>query len=74
MWRLLVTCLILQLDYTNAMKVLNMVATHPDYRRQGAASMLLQRGCDIADAEGVEMYVSASKHGASLYAKFICSL
>ncbi|KAJ5903454.1 acetyltransferase [Penicillium tannophilum] len=47
-----------------------MVATHPDYRRQGAASMLLQRGCDIADAEGVEMYVSASKDGASLYAKF----
>ena len=60
-----------EVGYTNSMsKVLDMVATHPDYRRQGAASMLVQRGCDMADVEGVETYVSASRDGASLYAKF----
>lgn len=32
--------------------------------------MLVKWGCELADAEGVEMYVSASKDGASLYAKF----
>ncbi|CRL20251.1 Acyl-CoA N-acyltransferase [Penicillium camemberti] len=51
-------------------KVLDMVATHPDYQRQGAASMLVQRGCDLADVKGSGTYVSASKNGASRYAKF----
>lgn len=51
-------------------KVLDIVATHPDYQRQGAASMLVQWGCDLADVEGLAAYVSASKNGASLYAKF----
>lgn len=51
-------------------KVLDMVATHPDYQRQGAASMLIKWGCDLADDEELGTYVSASKNGASLYAKF----
>ncbi|KAJ5610961.1 acetyltransferase [Penicillium lagena] len=50
--------------------VLDLVATHPDYQRRGAASRLVQWGCDLADVEGADMYVSASKDGASLYAKF----
>ncbi|KAJ5484229.1 acetyltransferase [Penicillium expansum] len=48
----------------------HIFATHPDYQRQGAASMLVQWGCDLADVEGLAAYVSASKNGASLYAKF----
>lgn len=51
-------------------KVLDIVATHPDYQRQGAASMLVKWGCDLADIERVSTYVSASKKGASLYTKF----
>lgn len=32
--------------------------------------MLTQRGCDLADVEGVETYVSVSNNRTSLYAKF----
>lgn len=49
---------------------LDTVATHPDYQRCGAGSMLVKWGCDIADSEGVSAYVDASKDGAPLYAKF----
>ncbi|KAJ5620606.1 acetyltransferase [Penicillium lagena] len=49
---------------------LDTVATHPDYQRRGAGSMLVKWGCDLADAEGVGAYVDASKDGAPLYAKF----
>ncbi|CAL5871089.1 uncharacterized protein PFLUO_LOCUS5335 [Penicillium psychrofluorescens] len=51
-------------------KDLDTVATHPDYQRRGAGSMLVKWGCDLADAEGVGAYVDASKDGAPLYAKF----
>lgn len=46
-----------------------MLATHPDYRRRGAGSMLIQWGCDVADREGAGAYIDASKAGAPLYAK-----
>ncbi|TKX23020.1 acetyltransferase-like protein 10 [Elsinoe australis] len=49
---------------------LDTVATHPDYQRRGAGSMLVKWGCDLADAEGVSAYVDASKDSAPLYAKF----
>lgn len=49
---------------------LDTVATHPDYQRRGAGSMLVKWGCDLADAQGVSAYVDASKDGAPLYAKF----
>ncbi|KAJ5122772.1 acetyltransferase [Penicillium atrosanguineum] len=48
----------------------HIFATHPDYQRQGAASILVKWGCDLADVEGLRTYVSASRNGASLYAKF----
>lgn len=48
---------------------LDMLATHPDYRRRGAGSMLIQWGCDVADREGSGAYIDASKAGAPLYAK-----
>ncbi|KAJ5624772.1 hypothetical protein N7510_001081 [Penicillium lagena] len=49
---------------------LDMLATHPDYRRRGAASLLVGWGCKIADQRGLEAYVDASKDGAPLYEKF----
>ncbi|KAJ5133720.1 acetyltransferase [Penicillium atrosanguineum] len=49
---------------------LDTVATHPDYQRRGAGSLLVKWGCDLADAQGVQAYVDASKDGAPLYAKF----
>ncbi|OOQ83688.1 hypothetical protein PEBR_36034 [Penicillium brasilianum] len=49
---------------------LDMLGTHPDYRKRGAGSMLVQWGCDLADREGVAAYLDASKAGAPLYEKF----
>lgn len=49
---------------------LDTLATHPDYQRQGAGSMLLKWGCDVADRDGVGAYVDGSKDGAPLYSKF----
>lgn len=49
---------------------LDMLGTHPDYRKRGAGSMLVKWGCDLADREGVGAYVDASKAGAPLYEKF----
>lgn len=47
-----------------------MLGTHPDYRKRGAGSMLVQWGCDLADREGAAAYLDASKAGAPLYEKF----
>ncbi|KAJ5151714.1 hypothetical protein N7492_010009 [Penicillium capsulatum] len=49
---------------------LDMLGTHPDYRRRGAGAMLVQWGCDRADADGVGAYVDASVDGKGLYEKF----
>ncbi|KAJ5107702.1 acetyltransferase [Penicillium angulare] len=49
---------------------LDIVATHPSYQRQGAASKLVKWGCDQADAQRMSIYVSASEDGAVLYARF----
>ncbi|EPS26468.1 hypothetical protein PDE_01405 [Penicillium oxalicum 114-2] len=49
---------------------LDMLATHPEYRRRGAGSMLVKWGCDLADREGVGAYVDASQAGVPLYKKF----
>ncbi|TDZ27371.1 putative transcriptional regulatory protein [Colletotrichum spinosum] len=46
---------------------LDTVATHPDYQRRGAGSMLVKWGCERADEDGVGAYVDASKAGAPLY-------
>lgn len=32
--------------------------------------MLLKWGCELADSQGLPIFVSASKEGAPLYAKF----
>lgn len=47
-----------------------MLVTHPNYRRQGAASTLIQWGCDLADQNGVAAYLDAHEDAAPLYRKF----
>lgn len=47
-----------------------MIVTSPDYRRRGAASLLLQWGIDSADERGVEIYLESSMAGRPLYEKF----
>lgn len=49
---------------------LDMLGTHPDYRRRGAASMLVAWGCDLADRNGAAAYIDASKEGAVVYERF----
>ncbi|KAE8349834.1 acyl-CoA N-acyltransferase [Aspergillus coremiiformis] len=49
---------------------LDMLATHTDSRRMGAARMLLDWGCRRADQEGVLVYVDASADGRPVYEKF----
>ncbi|KAJ5720404.1 uncharacterized protein N7483_008338 [Penicillium malachiteum] len=51
-------------------EVLDIVVTHPQYQRRGAASMLMKWGCDQADIKRVSVYLSASAEGSALYAKF----
>ena len=47
-----------------------MLATNPEYQRQGAASLLVQWGCDLADRNGAAIYVASSNEGVGLYRKF----
>ncbi|BAE62309.1 hypothetical protein AFCA_004722 [Aspergillus flavus] len=49
---------------------LDMLATNPDHQRRGAASLLVQWGCDQADRNGVAIYIASSKQGVGLYRKF----
>ncbi|GKZ73684.1 hypothetical protein AnigIFM50267_010617 [Aspergillus niger] len=49
---------------------LDALITHPDYRRQGAASMLIQWGCDRADQDGIPIWVDSSQEGAQIYQRF----
>ncbi|GLB11084.1 hypothetical protein AtubIFM57258_007503 [Aspergillus tubingensis] len=49
---------------------LDALITHPDYRRQGAASMLIQWGCDRADQDGIPIWVDSSQEGARIYQRF----
>lgn len=47
-----------------------MIVTAPEYRRRGAASLLLQWGIDKAEEAGVEIYLESSVAGRPLYEKF----
>lgn len=49
---------------------LNMISVDPVYQRQGIGSMLLQWGCEDADAHGRDSFLIASPAGIRLYAKF----
>jgi ribosomal protein S18 acetylase RimI-like enzyme len=49
---------------------LTMLATHPDYQRRGAGSMLMQWAADEGDRLGLEVFIEASPPGRILYSKF----
>ncbi len=49
---------------------LEWLATDEEYKGQGAASLLLKYGCDLADEDGVEAYLDSSPAGRGLYEKF----
>lgn len=48
---------------------LNIIFTHPDYRRQGIADIIMKWGIEKADAMGVEMWLDATEYGVPLYQK-----
>lgn len=55
--------------YGNEQLNLMILATHPDYRRQGAASMLMQWGLEKATREKVALTLFSSPMGLPLYTK-----
>lgn len=48
---------------------LNILYTHPDYRRQGVADLILNWGKKKADEMGVEMWLDATELGVPVYKK-----
>ncbi|KAK7425541.1 hypothetical protein QQZ08_007982 [Neonectria magnoliae] len=48
---------------------LNILFTHPDYRRKGVADLMLAWGKQKADELGVEMWLDATKYGVPVYKK-----
>jgi GNAT superfamily N-acetyltransferase len=51
------------------MQDLNILYTHPDYRRQGVADLMLAWGKRKADEMGVEMWLDATEYGVPVYRK-----
>ncbi|OGM46665.1 hypothetical protein ABOM_004698 [Aspergillus bombycis] len=49
---------------------LDMLATNPEHQRRGAASMVVQWGCDLADRNGAAIFIASSDQGVGLYRKF----
>lgn len=48
---------------------LDYLATAPEYQRRGIGAMLLQAGLDVADAYGLNSFVTSSVAGIRLYQK-----
>jgi GNAT superfamily N-acetyltransferase len=49
---------------------LNIIFTHPNYRRQGVGEIMLEWGIKKAKELGVEMWLDATPYGRPLYEKF----
>lgn len=49
--------------------MLDTLATHPDFTRRGAATLLLKWGADEADKMGTECYLTSSMMARPLYEK-----
>ncbi|GAM91097.1 hypothetical protein ANO11243_091440 [Dothideomycetidae sp. 11243] len=47
-----------------------LIFTEPRYERRGAASMMIQWGCDLADRMFLPVYVQSLRNRNSLYEKF----
>ncbi|KAI8297187.1 hypothetical protein K4K59_003632 [Colletotrichum sp. SAR11_240] len=50
--------------------VLNILFTIPEYRRRGAASLVMDWGVERADCMGLDVYIEASEGGKLLYEKY----
>ena len=50
--------------------VLDLLFTHPDHRRKGIGSLIMQWGLDRADELGLESYIEATKEGKPCYEAF----
>lgn len=61
------TCLFGHQSLTNT--DLNIIYTHPDYRRRGVADVMLNWGKQKADEMGVEMWLDATEQGVPVYLK-----
>jgi GNAT superfamily N-acetyltransferase len=48
---------------------LNIIFTHPSYRRHGAGDLIMNWGIQRAKEMGVEMWIDATIHGIPLYKK-----
>ncbi|KAI8240314.1 hypothetical protein K4K57_002901 [Colletotrichum sp. SAR 10_99] len=51
-------------------EVLNILFTIPEYRRRGAASLVMDWGVERADCMGLDIYIEASEGGKPLYEKY----
>lgn len=54
----------------NCLVVLNMCFVHPDHRRRGAASLLVEWGTKKADEMGVEAFIESTDDGKPLYERY----
>lgn len=41
-----------------------------EYKGRGAGSLMMKYGCDMADKDGLEIYVDASMEGYPVYLKY----
>ncbi|RAL13812.1 GNAT family N-acetyltransferase [Aspergillus homomorphus CBS 101889] len=46
---------------------LDMLVTHPEHQRRGAATMLVRWGCELADRTGTPVYIDATRAGVPVY-------
>ncbi|PYI34291.1 acyl-CoA N-acyltransferase [Aspergillus indologenus CBS 114.80] len=46
---------------------LDMLVTHPQHRRRGAATMLVRWGCERADRTGMPVYIDSTRAGVPVY-------
>ena len=49
---------------------LEVLATRPEWHRNGAGGMLIKWGVEQADRDGLECYIEASPDGLELYKRY----
>ncbi|CZT43054.1 uncharacterized protein RSE6_03033 [Rhynchosporium secalis] len=59
--------LIVDWHFDNESNFLDMLSTHPDHQKRGAAKILVQWGCEIADRMGVEAFIEGTAVARRLY-------
>ncbi|PVI07446.1 acetyltransferas-like protein [Periconia macrospinosa] len=55
---------------TNPQVFLNILCTHPDYRRKGIGAMLLEWGLEVAKDKNVEFWLNSTPVGKPLYERY----